>query len=48
MAEDRTIARGQQSGNEESILCDELGRERRQHASVETMQPAAAQRAVDR
>jgi hypothetical protein len=47
MAEDRALARGQQSGNEESVLCGELGRLRREHAPVDGMQPAGAQRAVD-
>jgi hypothetical protein len=48
MAEDRTIARGQQSGNEETVLAGELRRMRRIHALVNRVQPTGTQRAVDR
>jgi hypothetical protein len=42
MAEDRAIARGHQSGNEESVLCGEFRRLRRIHALVDEVQPTRA------
>jgi hypothetical protein len=48
MAQDGTIARGQQSGNEESVLCSELRRLRRIHALVDEVQPTGSQGAIDR
>jgi hypothetical protein len=47
MAEDRAIARGQQRGNEESILSGELRRLRRIHPLVDEVQPAGPQGAID-
>ena len=48
MAQYGAIARGQQSGNEESVLAKQLRRERREHASMEAMQPSRPQGSVDR
>jgi hypothetical protein len=48
MAEYGAIARGHQSGNEESVLTKQLRRERREHASMEPMQPGRPQGTVDR
>jgi hypothetical protein len=42
VAEDSPIAGGKQCGNEETILGDQLRRDRRIDATVEAVQPSAA------
>jgi hypothetical protein len=48
MAEQRTLARGQQGGHEVPFLGEQFGRHRRVHAPMDAVHPARAQGAIDR
>ncbi|MGZ6673862.1 MAG: hypothetical protein ACXVFM_16090 [Solirubrobacteraceae bacterium] len=48
MAQECTVARGQQGGDEVAILGEQFGRHGRVDTAVDEMQPANAQGAIDR